>query len=274
MNGLGERAGNAALEEVVMGLHTRKDFYQCETNIVTQEIHRTSRLVASLANMDPSPGKAIIGANVFVHESGIHQHGVLNNPLTYEIMKAEDLGMVGAGVVLGKLSGKHAFEDKALSLGYKLSEQELEAAFYKFKQMADRKKVVTDRDIEALMGGQISEVPEIYHIRGFQVSSTNHMKATAAITLMRDGVEYTEAAVGVGPIEAAFRAVDKITKMNLQLMKYRLKAASEGRDALGEVVLNVRHGDKTATGRGISVDVVEASILAYVAGLNRIISEI
>lgn len=274
VNGMGERAGNAALEEVVMGLHTRRDFYQCTTNIVTKQIHRTSRLIASLTNTDPSPGKAVVGANAFLHESGIHQHGVLNNRATYEVMKAEDLGMVGMGVVLGKLSGKHAFADRAAALGYRLSEQELDLAFLKFKQMADRKKVVSDRDIEALLGGQIIEVPEVYHLQSLQVFGASQLKATATITLMRDGIEYTEAATGEGLIDAAFLAVDKISGMSLELMKYRVKAASEGRDALGEVTVGVRYGDKSANGRGVSVDVVEASVLAYVAGLNRIISDV
>lgn len=274
VNGMGERAGNAALEEIVMGLFTRRDFYGCTTGIETKQIHRTSKLVAGLTNMEPSPGKAVIGANAFLHESGIHQHGVLNNRATYEVMKAEDLGMVGFGVVLGKLSGKHALMERATALGYHLSEDELDIAFIKFKQMADRKRVVTDRDIEAILGGQIAEVPQIYLMQDFQVFSTNRLKATATVSLMRDGITYTEAAVGNGPIEASFLAVDKISGMELELLKYHVKSASEGRDALGEVVVRVRYGDKTATGRGISTDVIESSVLAYIAGLNRIISDV
>ncbi|MDL2258558.1 2-isopropylmalate synthase, partial [Eubacteriales bacterium OttesenSCG-928-K08] len=219
---------------------------------------------------------AVIGANAFLHESGIHQHGVLNNRATYEVMKAEDLGMVGQGVVLGKLSGRHAFVDRANALGYKLNEDELDQAFILFKQMADRKKVVTDRDIDALLGGQIVEVPEIYTLEGYQVYSNNYMRTntTATITMMRDGVEYTEAAIGNGPVEASFLAIDRISKMELELHRYRVKAASEGRDSLGEVTVRVGYGDKSATGRGISTDVVEASVLAYVSALNRIISDI
>ncbi len=274
VNGLGERAGNAALEEVIMGLFTRRDFYKCATGIDTRQIHRTSRLVAALTNMEPSPGKAVVGANAFLHESGIHQHGVLNNRATYEVMKAEDLGMVGAGVVLGKLSGKHALADRAAELGYRLSEDELDLAFLTFKQMADRKRIVTDKDIEAILGGQITEVPPIYQMQDFQVFSTNRLKATATVSLMRDGVTYTEAAVGNGPIEASFMAVDKISKMELELLHYQVKSASEGRDALGEVVVRVRYGDKSATGRGVSTDVIESSVLAYIAGLNRIISDV
>ncbi len=274
VNGMGERAGNAALEEVVMGLFTRRDFYHCVTGIETRQIHRTSRLVAALTNSEPGPGKAVVGANAFLHESGIHQHGVLNNRATYEVMKAEDLGMVGAGVVLGKLSGKHALAERAAALGYRLTEDELDQAFLTFKQMADRKRIVTDRDIEAILGGQITEVPPIYQMQDFQVFSTNRLKATATVSLMRDGVTCTEAAVGNGPIEASFMAVDKISKMELQLMNYQVKSASEGRDALGEVVVRVRYGDKTATGRGISTDIIESSVLAYIAGLNRLISDV
>ena len=274
VNGLGERAGNAALEEVVMGLVTRKDFYQCNTNIDTRQIYRTSRLVSGFANMEPSPGKAIIGANAFLHESGIHQHGVLNTRSTYEVIKAEDLGLLGAGVVLGKLSGKHAFAERAKNLGYRLSADDLDKAFLKFKDMADRKRFVTDRDIEAILGEQIIEVPPIYIMEDFQVFSNNKLKATATISLIRDGEVFTEAAVGNGPIEAAFLAVDKISKMELELQRYQVKAATEGRDALGEVIVRVKYADKTATGRGLSTDVIESSVLAYIAGLNRIISDI
>lgn len=273
VNGIGERAGNAALEEVVMGLRTRADFYGCETGVETRQIHRTSRLVAGLANLEPSPGKAIVGANAFLHESGIHQHGVLNNRATYEVIKAEDLGIVGAGVVLGKLSGKHAFAERAKALGYRLSEEEIDKVFLKFKEMADRKRFVNDRDIEAILGEQIIEVPPIYVMEDFQVFSNNKLKATATISLIRDGVTYTEAAVGNGPIEAAFLAVDRISGMELELQRYQVKAATEGRDALGEVVVRVCYGDRAATGRGLSTDVIESSVLAYIAGLNRIISE-
>lgn len=274
INGMGERAGNAALEEVAMGLYTRRDYYGCVTNINTREIHRTSKMVAGLTNAEPGPGKAVVGANVFLHESGIHQHGVLNNRATYEIMKPEDLGMVSPGVVLGKLSGKHAFVDRANALGYRLSDTELEEAFIRFKQMADRKRVVTDRDIEALLGGQITEVPEIYHLQEFQVITSNRMKATASVNMMRDGVEYTESAVGNGPIDAVFHAVDKISGMELELLRYRVKAASEGRDSIADVTVRVGYDDRSAMGRGISPDVVEASVLSYIAGLNRLISDI
>lgn len=272
INGMGERAGNAALEEIVMGLHTRKDFYGCTTGIHTKEIHRTSRMVAGYTNIEISPGKAVVGSNAFLHESGIHQHGVLNNRATYEVMKAEDLGLVGRGVVLGKLSGKHAFVDRAKALGYHLDDNEIEILFLKFKQMADRKRIVTDNDIEALLGGQISEVPEIYHLVEFQVFTTSRMKATATVTMMRDAEEYTESAIGNGPIDASLLAIDKISGMNLELLRYRVRAASEGRDAIAEVSVRVGYEDKSATGRGISPDVVEASVLSYIAGLNRLIS--
>ncbi|MDR1619544.1 MAG: 2-isopropylmalate synthase [Clostridiales bacterium] len=273
VNGMGERAGNAALEEIVMGLYVRKDYYGCETGINTKEIHRTSKMVAGYTNAEPSPGKAIIGANAFLHESGIHQHGVLNNRATYEVMKAEDLGMVGQGMVLGKLSGKHAFIDRAEALGYRLDKEELDIAFIKFKDLADRKRLVTDRDIEALLGGEISEVPEIYHLVSFQAYTSNVLKATATLTMMREGVAYTETAVGNGAIDAALLAVDKISGMELELLKYRVKAASEGRDAIAEVNMRVGYDDRVASGRGISPDVVEASVLSYIAGLNRLISD-
>ncbi len=274
MNGLGERAGNAALEEIVMGLQTRKDFYDCETGVDTKEIYRTSKLVAGFANIEPGPGKAVVGANAFLHESGIHQHGVLNNRATYEVMKAEDVGLFGAGVVLGKLSGIHAFSERARMLGYKLSAEDLERAFHKFKDLADRKRFVTDKDIEAVLGEQIIEVPPVYIMQDFQVVSNNKLHATATITLLRDGTTFTEAAVGNGPVDAAFLAVDRISAMEMELRSYKVKAVTGGRDALTEVVVRVGYDGKAATGRGISQDVIEASVLAYIAGLNRIICDI
>ncbi len=273
VNGLGERAGNAAMEEIVMGLRTRNDFYNCFTNIDTKQIHRTSRMVAGFANMDPGVGKAIVGANAFLHESGIHQHGVMSNRSTYEIIKAEDLGIIGAGVVLGKLSGKHAFSERAKALGYKLDADELDKAFVKFKATADRKRLVTDRDIEAILGEQIIEVPYVYEMVDFQIFTTHKGCSTAAITMRRDHETYTEAAVADGPIDAAFSAIDRISKLNIELQRYQVKAATEGRDALGEVTVRVQHEGQSATGRGISTDIIEASVLAYIAALNRLISE-
>lgn len=273
VNGMGERAGNAALEEVIMGLHTRHDFYNCDTGVDTRQIHRTSKLVAGFSNLEPGPTKAVVGSNAFLHESGIHQHGVLNNRATYEVMRAEELGMVGKGVVLGKLSGRHAFVERAVALGYRLTETEMDTAFFKFKQMADRKRIVTDRDIEALLGGQMGDVPEIYHLKEFQAHSSNKMKSVATVTMIRDGIEQTDTAVGNGPIDAALMAVDKISGKELGLLRYSVKAASEGRDALAYVTIHIGFEDRAAAGRGISTDVIEASLLAYIAALNRLISD-
>lgn len=273
VNGMGERAGNAALEEIVMGLATRGDEYGCSTGIVTKELYRTSRMVASVSNVELPPNKAIVGANAFLHESGIHQHGVLNNRATYEVMKAEDIGIIGAGMVLGKLSGKHAFEERAIELGYKLSPADLDRAFSKFKDMADRKRFVSSKDIDAILGEQITEVPAVFMLDSFQVFSNNKLRATATISLTRDGDTYTEAAVGNGPVDASFIAIDRISGYELELDRFRIRAATEGRDALGEVIVKVRYKGQAATGKAISSDVIEASVMAYINALNRIISE-
>ncbi|MDR1570235.1 MAG: 2-isopropylmalate synthase [Oscillospiraceae bacterium] len=272
MNGLGERAGNAALEEIVMGLHTRRDYYlaQCATN--TRQLYVTSRLVAALTGVEIPPNKPVIGANAFRHQSGVHQHGVLRDRSTYEVMRGADVGVPSADAPLGKLSGRHAFAEQATKLGFELADVDIDAAFQKFKDLADRKKTVTEQDLIALLSGQLIEVPSIYHMVTYQLFAGNVLTPTATVTVERDGRTIVEAAVGDGPIDAAFRAVDRITGMSPVLESYAIRAVTEGQDALGEVTVRIRatkDAEKRTLGKGASTDIIEASILAYMNAINR-----
>ncbi|NPV30365.1 MAG: 2-isopropylmalate synthase [Firmicutes bacterium] len=275
VNGLGERAGNAALEEIVMALYTRRAYYQKETNIRYDEIYRTSRLVSTLTGMPVQPNKAVVGKNAFLHASGIHQDGVLQARATYEIMNPELVGFPKANIVLGKLSGRHALRERLAELGYILSDEELEKAFQRFKNLADRKKDITDRDLEAIVKNEIKVAPELYQLAYLHVSSGTTVVPTATVGLKRNGIVREEAACGDGPVDAAFKAVDKITGINnLSLADYSLSAITGGKDALGEVVVRVEYGGKTFIGRGLSTDIIEASVKAYLNAVNKVICEV
>lgn len=273
INALGERAGNAALEEIVMAINTRKDYYKVTHGIDTTQIYRTSKLVSSLTGINVQPNKAIVGANAFAHESGIHQHGVLSEKSTYEIMTPESIGLKKNRMILGKLSGKHAFEERLKEMGYTLSADEIQKAFDKFKELADKKKVVLDRDIEALVGEKVSEVPQTYGLDSFQTSSGNKVISSAVISLKKEGSIITEAAAGDGPIDAAFNAIERIIGFTMKLEDYSLKAVTEGKDALGEVTVRASGDNDVYIGRGVSTDIIEASIKAYLNAINRYISE-
>lgn len=274
INGLGERAGNAALEEVIMSLNTRKDYYNITHGIDSTQIYRASRLVSSLTGVSLQPNKAIVGNNAFAHESGIHQHGVLSEKSTYEIMTPESIGLTQNRMVLGKLSGKHAFEDRLKEMGYVLSEANLADAFSKFKDLADRKKVVLDKDIEALVTEKVSEVPEVYKLDSFQISSGNKLISTSTISLQKGEERLMEAATGDGPVDAVFNAVERAVGINFELEAYGLKAVTEGKDALGEVTVRISKDGRFYTGRGVSTDIIEASLKAYLNAINRAVSEI
>lgn len=272
VNGIGERAGNAALEEIVMGLHTRKDHYGCETGLDIHGIHHLSRMIANLSGMEPAPNKPVVGVNAFRHASGIHQHGVLNDRSTYEIMNPDELGIPQQSLSLGKLSGSHALADRAKQLGYDLSNEELNAAFAKFKELADRKKEITDRDILAIIREQKQIAEHAYKLYAFQIFSGNRMTSTATVTVEKQGETTTRAATGDGPVEACFNAVDTIIGMPCKLESYNLKAVTEGQDALGEVTVRVSSsGGESMLGRGVSTDVLEASCLAYLNAVNRLL---
>lgn len=273
INGLGERAGNAALEEIVMGIETRKDYYNVTHSIDTTQIYRTSKLISSYTGINVQPNKAIVGANAFAHESGIHQHGLLAEKSTYEIMRPESIGLPKNKMVLGKLSGRHAFEEKVKEMGYVLTEEKLKDAFEKFKNLADRKKEVTDRDIEALIGEKSFEVPEIFELESFQISSGNRVVATSTISIKREGKTITEAATGSGPVDAAFNALDRAVGISFKLEEYRIRAVTEGKDALGEVTVRISKNDENFLGKGVSTDIIEASVRAYLNAINKAISE-
>ena len=272
INGLGERAGNASMEEIIMGLRTRRDYYNCDTAVDAHGIYRISRMIAGLSGMEPAPNKPVVGSNAFQHQSGIHQDGILKNRETYEVMRPEDLGIPQQSLMLGKLSGSHALADRAHQLGYTLEGEALQAAFERFKELADRKKDITDRDVLAILREQRLKVQGAYRLNSFQIFTGNRMTSTATVSLELNGSTETRAACGDGPVEATFNAVDLITGMPCALESYNIKAVTEGQDALGEVTVRVRHGEETMLGRGVSTDVLEASCLAYINAVNRLMA--
>lgn len=272
INGIGERAGNASLEEVVMALATRADVYQARTNIDLSQIYRTSRLVSKLTGMVVPPNKAIVGANAFAHESGIHQDGILKEKLTYEIMKPETIGLSESKLVLGKHSGRHAFREKLIELGYQLSDEEINEVFKKFKELCDKKKTVTDEDIVALVDdSHFVERTDLYRLEYLHISCGNTAVPTATLRLRKpDGDVVEEAAVGNGAVDAIYKAIDRATGEPVELITYQIQSVTAGRDALGEVRVQVKRGDVLANGRGVSTDVLEASAKAYLDALNRL----
>lgn len=274
INGIGERAGNVALEEVVMALRTRADRYAYHTGFNTREIYRTSKLIQTISGIAVQPNKAIVGANAFAHESGIHQDGVLKDVTTYEIMRPEDVGVPANSLVLGKHSGRAAFRDRLKKLGYALGEAEIDRSFARFKELADRKKYITDQDLEAIVGDEQQHGQhELVRLVSFQVVSGSNTLPTATVQLARNGDEpRQEAASGDGPVDALYRAIDRAAQFAGNLVHYQLKAVTGGQDALGEVVVKVEAGGKLATGRGTSTDVLEASVRAYVAAINKLMT--
>ncbi|MDS1029326.1 2-isopropylmalate synthase [Bacillota bacterium LX-D] len=274
VNGIGERAGNTALEEIVMSLITRQDYYQTQCSINTKEIYRTSKLVSTLTGMPIQFNKAIVGKNAFAHESGIHQDGVLKERTTYEIINPSNLGIVENNIVLGKHSGRHAFRQRLEELGFKLSEEELVKAFIRFKNMADRKKEITDKDLEAIVDDEIRIIPEKYVLEYLHISSGNKLIPTATIGLRAGEDLLEEAACGDGPVDAVFKALDKLTEINVHLVNYHLNAITGGKDALGEVTVKVEYEEQTYVGRGLSTDIIEASAKAYLNAINKVVYEV
>jgi 2-isopropylmalate synthase len=272
INGLGERAGNASLEEIVMALRTRKSYYEAETKIDTTQIYRTSRLVYGIIGMSVPLNKPVVGVNAFLHESGIHQHGVMAERTTYEIMTPESVGLNKNRMVLGKHSGRHAFEERLSELGYKLDENQISEFFEQFKQLCDKKKIVSDRDIEAIVDAKITARGGEFELDRFAVHAGNYATATCVVCLRKGDELIEEVALGDGPIDAAYNAIDKCAGFNgYKLEDYAIHSISEGKDALGEVIVKLKNGDDTVTGRGLSTDIIESSILAYISGLNKIL---
>lgn len=272
INGIGERAGNTALEEVALALETRFDYYQAKTTLNLKEIARTSRLVSKLTGM-PVPGnKAIVGANAFAHESGIHQDGMLKEKSTYEIISPETIGLVESKLVLGKHSGRHAFREKLIDLGYDLDDEALNAAFAKFKDLADKKKQVSDEDIRALLEEKLVDTPEVYRLEKLHVTYDNRSvpNAVIAVSVQGEGVK-EQRAEGNGSVDAIYNAIDALTGETVELEDYAIKSVSQGKDALGEVFVVLAQNGVSAQGRGLSTDILEASARAYIDALNRLI---
>ena len=272
INGIGERAGNASLEEIVMAIRTRKDFYKLSTGIDTTHIYSTSRLVSELTGFMVQPNKAIVGANAFRHQSGIHQDGVIKLPITYEIMDPRDVGITASSLVLGKLSGRHAFKERLAELGYHLDEQDLAKAFQAFKELADKKKEVTDKDIESVVAQQKRTVSEVYRLLMVQVSCGNGMPTAAVRLSGPDGETLADAALGTGPVDAVYKAINRIVGVSNKLTEFAVKSVTEGIDAQGEVLIRIESEGVTYTGRGADTDIIVASAKAYMNALNRLLS--
>ena len=286
INGIGERAGNTSLEEVVMTLHTRPTVFGLETGIDTTQIMRASKLVSNYTGIVVQPNKAVVGANAFAHEAGIHQDGMLKNQLTYEIMSPESVGVTQSKLVLGKHSGRHAFKVRLSDLGYPLTDADLDKAFERFKNLADKKKVITDADLEALVADEVYQPREVYTLDGLQVACGTMGMPTATVRLCGpDGQVSLQAAVGTGPVDAAYRAINAIVKTPNTLLEFAVHAVTEGIDALGEVTVRIQGTDgshsmdpqkevaqlRSFGGHGADTDIIVASAKAYLSALNKLI---
>ena len=270
VNGIGERAGNASLEEIVMALHTRRDFYDAETNVNTRQIYRSSKLLSNITGVPIPPSKAVVGANAFAHESGIHQHGVIANAQTYEIMNSTDVGIPQNTMVLGKHSGKHALREKLASMGYEISDQELEKVFARFKTLADKKKNITTADLEALVLHRHNANYETCQLVSHVVNAGDGVPNTSCVKLKRAGEELEEVAIGSGPLDASFKAINRMLGLDIKLDSFSLNAVTDGEDAIGEAVVKIEDNNgRRYTGTGLSTDIIESSIRAYVNGINK-----
>ncbi|MEN9275821.1 MAG: 2-isopropylmalate synthase [Gloeomargarita sp. GMQP_bins_5] len=283
VNGIGERAGNTALEEIVMALHVRRSYFnpylgrpvdstEPLTRIDTTQIYKTSRLVSQLTGLVVQPNKAIVGANAFAHESGIHQDGVLKHRQTYEIMDARTIGWQANQIVLGKHSGRHAFRTRLRELGYELNEQELNRAFLRFKELADKKKEITDRDLEAIASDEM-QTPMVVNFRleRVQVSCGDHELPTATVTVrLPNGEERTDAATGTGPVDAVYKAINRVVQVPNRLVEFSVQSVTEGLDAIGEVTIRLEHNQRTYSGHAAHTDIIVASAQAYINALNRL----
>ena len=273
INGIGERAGNASLEEIVMAIKTRGDFFNLMTNVNTPQIYKTSRLVSEVTGFVVQPNKAIIGANAFRHESGIHQDGIIKMPITYEIMDPRTVGIPASSLVLGKLSGRHALKERLAELGYSLADEDLKRVFTAFKELADKKKEVTDRDIESLIAEEQRTTSEIYHLDRLQVTCGDRGIPTASVRLIApDGKVAADAALGTGPVDAVCKAINRIVGVPNQLTEFSVKSVTEGIDAIGEVLIRIDSEGTTYTGRGANTDIIVASAKAYMNALNRLLT--
>ena len=285
INGIGERAGNASLEELVMALHVRRSYFnpflgrpadsgEPLTGVRTEEIYKTSRLVSNLTGMAVQPNKAIVGANAFAHESGIHQDGVLKNRLTYEIIDARTIGLADNRISLGKLSGRSAFRARLEELGYTLERDDLDDAFARFKELADRKREISDRDLEAIVSEQVQQQSQArYTLKLVQVSTGTNLQPTATVTLLNsDGAELTQASIGTGPVDAVCQALNQLARVPNELVEFSVKSVTEGIDAMGEVTIRLRADGVLYSGHAADTDIVVAAAQAFVNALNRLVA--
>jgi 2-isopropylmalate synthase len=271
INGIGERAGNASLEELVMILYTRKDLFFIKNKIITTEIYKSSQLLCNLTGMSVQRNKAIVGANAFAHEAGIHQDGVIKNPQTYEIMTPLSVGVPENTLVLGKHSGRHALSKRYAELGYRLSKEELDKAYKIFTQLADKKKDIYDADLIAIVQDEVAQIPEAFTFDSLQFFGGTQLTPTATIRLKKGNELIQDSAIGDGPVDAACKAIDRITKIKGKMTNYSIHAITKGKDAMGEVLIQIEHRGTSYSGRSASTDVVEASAKAYLNAINRAI---
>ncbi|MBU1726143.1 MAG: 2-isopropylmalate synthase [Candidatus Omnitrophica bacterium] len=270
INGVGERAGNASMEEIVMAINTRKDIFPgVKTGINKKQIYKTSRLVSKLTGFVIAPNKAIVGYNAFRHESGIHQDGVLKERSTYEIIKPEDVGFYGIGLVLGKHSGRHALTERLKTLGFHLEEKQMGKAFARFKELADKKKEIFDDDLVAIVEDEIATVKPLWQLNSFEVASGTGVSPQATVRLKNKGKILTGVSSGDGPVDACFKAADKVIGLKGELLDFRLEAVTRGKDAMGEASLRIKIKERIVFGRGSSTDIIEAALLAYLNGVNK-----
>lgn len=271
VNGIGERAGNASMEEIVMGIKTRRDIFKdVDSNIATSQIYRVSRLVSKLTGFAVAPNKAIVGSNAFRHESGIHQDGVLKERSTYEIIKSEDVGFTGSSLVLGKHSGRHALKERLQELGMSLNAEQLDKVNVRFKTLADKKKNIFDDDLITIVEDEVKTVRPVWKFESFAIHSGTKLIPSAEIKLKHKNKILSGVSSGDGPVDACFKAIDKITGVKGELQDYRIEAVTKGKDALGEVSLKLKAKSRVVTARGSSTDIIEASVRAYINALNKI----
>jgi 2-isopropylmalate synthase len=270
VNGIGERAGNASLEEVVMALKVRKDIYPYYTSIQTEEIYNASKMVSSFTGLIVQPNKAIVGENAFAHESGIHQDGMLKNRQTYEIMTPESVGVKKTKIVLGRHSGRHGLKARLLELGYSIAEEKLQTVYDKFVELADKKKEIYDEDLRSLMGDKkLASESEFFKLDYVQVHMGTSSIPTAAVRIKSGDEVFQESATGDGSVDACFNAIERALNLKPELESYHVRSVSSGRQAMGEVIVRIRKNEISFSGRGVSTDIIEASVKAYLMALNQ-----
>lgn len=269
VNGIGERAGNASLEEIAMAIRTRSEALNVYTNINTEEVYKSSKLLVSLTGMHIQRNKAVVGDNAFAHEAGIHQDGMLKNSITYEIMTPQSVGIKHSTLVLGKHSGRHALKQRYAELGYNLSNEELERAYSVFTKIADEKKQIFDDDLVAILQDELSNLEETYKLETFQVTSGLNLVPTATVGLKKGNEFYQDSATGDGPVDAAYRAIERITGIGVDLLDYSIKSVAWGRDAIGEVFVKIAIDGYVFNGRSASTDVITGSVKAYLNAINH-----